>query len=78
VPSNQDLPILTREAKGKQRERPPDAPSIPVKGDEPVDDLKQQAVEDIDLLIERVKMDQAASENEYRTRGDRRGKAAMA
>lgn len=60
--------------KGKQRESQQPQPT----SDDDQFDPKQQAVKDIDLLIERVKLDQAASESEYRAaRGDRGGKEPM-
>ena len=69
-------PIRNRQDKGKGKQRESQQPQS-TSDDEQVD-RKQQAVKDIDLLIERVKLDQAASEIEYRAaRGDRGGKEPM-
>jgi len=73
IPSNVDYlaPPTQTSRKGKQRETLPDADDIDRH-------LKDQAVKDIDLLIERVKSDQAASEHEWRAARPRvDDKAAM-
>jgi len=69
-------PTRNQRDKGKGKQRESQQPQS-TSDDEQVD-RKQQAVKDIDLLIERVKLDQAASEIEYRAaRGDRGGKEPM-
>lgn len=64
------VPINPRAVKGKQRETfPPDEK----------DDDRKRTVKDIDAMIERVKSDQAASEQEWRAaRPGVDDKAAMA